>query len=143
MPLARSRRNNESSTMRLTPDQHGVAMWALLDKDGNPRAKEACSAVGRGDITGMSFAFIANEERWEDLDTEKPLRRIMAFGWIPEVSLVNEPAYKGTTVQVASVGEALDSVRASLERARKQLAEERAREQDNERRQKALEILRK
>ena len=129
--------------MKLTPDQHGVAMRAVIDIINNPRAKEAYSAVMRGDITGMSFAFIASEERWEDLDTEKPLRRIMAFGWLPEVSMVNQPAYKGTSIQVASEGEALESVRASLESARKQLAEERAKEQDNERREKALEILRK
>ena len=143
IPMARSRRNNENSTMKLTPDQHGVAMRALLDTEGNPKAKEAYSAVNRGDITGMSFAFIVNEERWTDLDSEKPLRRIMSFSRIFEVSLVTNPAYEGTSVQAASEGETLESVRASLESARRQLAEERAREQENERRQKALDILRK
>ena len=143
IPMARSRRNNENSTMKLTPDQHGVAMRALLDTEGNPKAKEAYSAVNRGDITGMSFAFIVNEERWTDLDSEKPLRRIMSFSRIFEVSLVTNPAYEGTSVQAASEGETLESVRASLESARKQLAEERAREQENERRRKAIEILKK
>lgn len=143
IPMARSRRNNENSTMRLTPDQHGVAMRATLDTENNPKAKEAYSAVSRGDITGMSFAFIVNEERWTDLDSEKPLRRIMSFSRIFEVSLVTNPAYEGTSVQAASEGETLESVRASLESARKQLAEERAREQENERRQKAIEILKK
>lgn len=143
IPMARSRRNNDSSTMKLTPDQHGVAMRAALDIDGNPKSKEAYSAVNRGDITGMSFAFIVNEERWENLDTEKPLRRIMSFGRIFEVSLVTNPAYPGTSVQAASEGEALESVRASLESARKKLAEEREKEQNSERRNKALEILRR
>lgn len=143
IPMARSRRNNENSTMRLTPDQHGVAMRATLDTENNPKAKEAYSAVSRGDITGMSFAFIVNEERWTDLDSEKPLRRIMSFSRIFEVSLVTNPAYEGTSVQAASEGETLESVRASLESARKQQAEERAREQENERRQKAIEILKK
>ena len=143
IPMARSRRNNDSSTMKLTPDQYGVAMRALLDIINNPRAQEAYSAVMRGDITGMSFAFIVNEERWTDLDTDKPLRRIMSFSYLPEVSLVSDPAYKGTSVQAASEGDALDSVRASLESARKQLAEERAKTQENERREKALAILRK
>ena len=143
IPMARSRRNNENSTMRLTPDQHGVAMRATLDTENNPKAKEAYSAVSRGDITGMSVAFIVNEERWTDLDSEKPLRRIMSFSRIFEVSLVTNPAYEGTSVQAASEGETLESVRASLESARKQLAEERAREQENERRQKAIEILKK
>ncbi len=143
IPLARSRRNNDSSTMKLTPDQHGVAMRALLDIINNPKAKEAYSAVNRGDITGMSFAFIVNEDRWTDLDTDKPLRRIMSFSWLPEVSLVSDPAYKGTSVQAASEGDTLESVMASLESARKQLAEDRAKEQEQERRMAALEILRK
>ena len=143
IPMARSRRNNDSSTMKLTPDQHGVAMRAALDIDGNLKSREAYSAVNRGDITGMSFAFIVNEVRWEDLDTDKPLRRIMSFGRIFEVSLVTNPAYPGTSVQTASEGEALESVRASLESARKKLAEEREKEQNSERRNKALEILRR
>ena len=143
IPLARSRRNNDNSTMKLTPDQKGVAMRAALDTMNNPKAKEAYSAVNRGDITGMSFAFITNEERWEDLDTEKPLRRIMGFRRIFEVSLVTNPAYEGTSVQAASEGEALESVRASLESARKQLADERAREAEQERRTAALARLEK
>ena len=141
LPLARSRRNNDNSTMKLTPDQKGVAMRALLDKGNNPKAQEAYSAVTRGDITGMSFAFIASEERWDDLDTEKPLRRIMSFSRIFEVSIVTNPAYPGTSVQAASEGEALESVRASLESARKQLKEDREREAEQERRRAALERL--
>ena len=144
IPLARSRRNNDNSTMKLTPDQKGVAMRAVLDVMNNPKAKEAYSAVSRGDITGMSFAFIVNEERWTELDTDKPLRRIMSFSWLPEVSLVTNPAYKGTSVQAASEDGTLESVREALESARKQLADERKQEQqEKERREKALDILRK
>ena len=141
IPLAHSRRNNGSGTMQLTPDEHGVRMRAALDPDHNPRAAEAYSAITRGDMTGMSFAFIVNEEAWEDLDTEKPLRRITGMSDIFEVSLVAFPAYKGTSVQAASEGPALESVRASLERAREQLAEERAREAEQERRTAVLEWL--
>jgi HK97 family phage prohead protease len=143
IPLAHSRNNNENSTMQLTPDEHGVKMRAVLDPDHNPRAAEACSAIGRGDMTGMSFAFIVNEEAWEDLDTEKPLRRITGMSDIFEVSLVAFPAYKGTSVQAASEGPALDSVRASLESARKQLEEQRALEAETERRTALLERLNK
>ena len=143
LPLARSRRNNDNSTMKLTPDQKGVAMRAALDTEHNPKAQEAYSAVTRGDITGMSFAFIANEERWEDLDTEKPLRRIMSFSRIFEVSIVTNPAYSGTSVQAASEGNALESVRASLESARQQLKDERAAQAETVRRMAALERLEK
>ena len=143
IPMARSRRNNGSSTMQLMAEEKGVFMRAMLDTENNPKSKEAYSAVNRGDITGMSFAFITNEERWEDLDTEKPLRRIMSFARIFEVSLVTNPAYPGTSVQAASEGEALESVRASLESARKQLAEQRAGQAEQERRRAALERLTK
>ncbi len=141
IPMARSRRNNGNSTMQLTPDAVGVAMLAKLDTENNPKSKEAYSAVKRGDISGMSFAFIANEERWEDLDTEKPLRRIMSFARIFEVSMVTRPAYPGTSVQAASEGDALESVRASLESAKKQLEEDRAAQAEDERRTAALERL--
>lgn len=152
IPMAHSRRNNGSGTMLLTPDEHGVAMQARLDTVNNPKAKEAYSAVKRGDLSGMSFAFIVNEERWEDLDTDKPLRRITSFGRIFEVSLVAFPAYPGTSVQAASEGEALESVMASLESAREQLAQERreaaaaeerrlAEEAEAERRRAVLERL--
>jgi len=138
IPLAHSRRNNGSGTMQLTPSEEGVFMRAVLDVKHNPKAQEAYSAVKRGDLSGMSFAFTVNEERWEDLDTDKPLRRISGFGRIFEVSLVAFPAYGGTSVQAASDGPALESVRASLESARKQLEEERAAAAEAERRTAVL-----
>ena len=126
VPLAHSRRNTEKSTMQLGIDDHGVKMRALLDVEGNPKAKEAYSAVKRGDLSGMSFAFIVNKESWEDLDTNMPLRRITGIEKIYEVSLVAFPAYEGTSVQAASEGDALESVLASLESAKQKQADERA-----------------
>ena len=141
IPLAHSRRNNGSGTMQLTPDEHGVKMRATLDVENNPKASEAYSAIKRGDMTGMSFAFIVNEDSWEDLDTEKPLRRITGMSEIFEVSLVAFPAYQGTSVQAASEGPALESVRASLESARKQHEQERAEQAEQERRTAVLDWL--
>jgi HK97 family phage prohead protease len=126
VPLAHSRRNTEKSTMQLSIDDHGVKMRALLDVEGNPKAKEAYSAIKRGDLSGMSFAFIVNKESWEDLDTNMPLRRITGIEKIYEVSLVAFPAYEGTSVQAASEGDALESVLASLESAKQKQANERA-----------------
>jgi HK97 family phage prohead protease len=143
IPLAHSRRNNGSGTMTLTPDEHGVKMRASVDAAHNPKAMEAYSAVTRGDMSGMSFAFIVEGETWEDLDTDKPLRRITGFGEIYEVSLVAFPAYKGTSVsvQAASEGDALESVRASLESAKQKLEEERKAQAETERRTALLERL--
>ena len=141
IPLARSRRNNENSTMRLGIDEKGVPMRASLDIRNNPKAKEAYSAVKRSDLSGMSFAFTVEKEAWEDLDTDMPLRRILKFGKIFEVSLVAFPAYPGTNVQAASEDDALESVAISLESARKQLEKDRAAQAEQERRTALLERL--
>jgi phage head maturation protease len=58
-----------------------------------------------------------------------------------EVSAVAFPAYEGTSIQAASEGQTLDSVRASLESARAKLAEERAAKAEEERRMALIERL--
>ena len=91
----------------------------------------------------MSFAFIVNKEAWEDVDSDAPLRRIQGFSRIFECSIVAFPAYPGTSVQAASEGDALESVRASLESERKRIADERAAEAEQDRRRAALDRLAK
>ncbi len=134
IPLARSRNNNENSTMQLTVNENGMDIRVDLDIENNPRAKELYSAVKRGDITGMSFMFTVDKDAWEDLESDQPLRRITAISRVFEVSAVTFPAYEGTSLEAASEDSALESARASLESARKQLEEERAAQAETERR---------
>jgi HK97 family phage prohead protease len=134
IPLARSRNNNENSTMQLTVNENGMDIRVDLDIENNPRAKELYSAVKRGDISGMSFMFTVDKDAWEDLESEQPLRRITAISRVFEVSAVTFPAYEGTSLEAASEDSALESARASLESARKQLAEDRAAQAEAERR---------
>ena len=141
IPLARSRNNNANSTMQLSVNENGMDIRVDLDTENNPRAKELYSAVKRGDISGMSFMFTVDKDSWDDLETEQPLRRIRSIGRVFEVSAVAFPAYEGTNIQAASEGDALESVKASLESARQQLEEERAAEAEQERRRAALERL--
>lgn len=54
-----------------------------------------------GTIDGMSFMFAVAEERWEDENTDYPKRFITRIDPIIEVSAVNYPAYKSTTINVA------------------------------------------
>ena len=141
IPLARSRNNNENSTMQLLVNDNGMDIRVDLDIENNPRAKELYSAVKRGDISGMSFMFTVEKDAWEDLESEQPLRRITSISRVFEVSAVTFPAYEGTSLEAASEGEALESVRASLESAKQKLAEERAAAADQERRTAVLEWL--
>ena len=134
IPLARSRNNNENSTMQLSVNDNGMDIRVDLDIENNPRAKELYSAVKRGDISGMSFMFTVDKDSWEDLESEQPLRRINSISRVFEVSAVTFPAYEGTSLEAASEDSALESARASLESARKQLAEERAAQAEAERR---------
>lgn len=122
IPLARSRRNNENSTMQLTIDEDGLKIRAKLDIENNPRAAEVYSAIQRGDLDGMSFMFSIGEENWENLDskTEMPVRHITKLKKIMEVSAVNFPAYTDTSiatrddVAVETAKLTLDNVRQSL-----------------------------
>lgn len=120
IPLARSRRNNGNSSMTLTVDDKGLAIRARLDVDNNPAAKSLYSAVARGDVDGMSFAFTVEAEEWQDLNSEMPTRRIKKFGRVFEVSACNFPAYEGTDLHAREAVNTLESAKKSLENARVQ-----------------------
>ena len=141
VPLARSRNNNENSTMQMTVTERGMEIRVDLDVENNPRAAELYSAVKRGDISGMSFMFIVDKDSWDDIDSDTPKRTVEHISRVLEVSAVAFPAYPGTDIQAAAEGGTLDSAHASLESARQQLAEERAAQAEDERRTAALERL--
>lgn len=117
IPLARSRRNNGNSTLHLQVDEKGLFVRASLDVEGNSSAKELFSAIQRGDMDGMSFIFYIQDEKWEDLDSEMPIRRIQKISRVIEVSAVNFPAYSGTDINARDQA-ALDSAAMALENAR-------------------------
>lgn len=118
IPLARSRRNNGNSTMKLTPDNLGLNMdYVKLDTENNAEARALKSAVQRGDITGMSFMFSVDDEEWENLESDHPTRHIRKIGSVVEVSAVTFPAYESTEIY-ARGKEALENARSALESAR-------------------------
>ena len=143
IPLARSRNNNENSTMQMTVTERGMEIRVDLDTENNADARTLYSAVKRGDISGMSFMFKVDGEAWEDIESDSPLRRVTSISRVFEVSAVAFPAYEGTDIQAAAEGDPLESVKASLESARQQLREDRAKEAENERRTAILERLKK
>ena len=121
IPLARSRNNNKNSTMQLTVDDDGLGMRADLDVENNTDAKSLYSAIDRGDISGMSFMFGVDEDRWEDLDTDYPTRYITSITKVFEVSAVTFPAYESTSIEARGLTEALESAKVSLESAKSEL----------------------
>lgn len=120
IPLARSRRNNGNSTMKLTPDFEGLNIdFVKLDVENNSTARALFSAVKRGDLSGMSFMFSIDKEQWDDLESDHPTRRILKIGSVVEISACTFPAYDSTEINARSKEE-LDSARSVLEKARQQ-----------------------
>lgn len=116
IPLARSRNNNANSTMQMSIDNEvGMNIRVNLDVDNNAEAKALYSAIERGDISGMSFMFKVDGDRWEDLESEHPKRHIERISKVFEVSAVTFPAYEATNISARGLAEALDNAKASLE----------------------------
>ena len=119
IPLARSRNNNENSTMQMQIiEGKGMAIRVDLDTENNADARSLYSAVERGDISGMSFMFSVDGEKWDDVDSDHPTRTITNINKVFEVSAVTFPAYEATSIQARGLADALDSAKASLESAR-------------------------
>ena len=134
IPLARSRNNTEHSTMQMSVDNDGMEIRVDLDTENNADAKSLYSAVGRGDITGMSFMFSVDKDSWDDADTDHPIRHVRSISRVIEVSAVTFPAYSQTSIQTRGLSDALDSAKKSLE-------SERARLREIERRKQKIRIL--
>lgn len=123
IPLARSRNNTERSTMQLSVSEEGMDIRANLDVENNSEAKSLYSAIERGDLSGMSFMFGVNGDRWEDIESEHPTRYITDISRVFEVSAVTFPAYPTTYLENRGLSSALDSAKESLESVK---AEKRA-----------------
>ena len=103
--------------MQLSVQEDGLHVRVDLDTENNARARELYSAVNRQDCSGMSFMFTVDGERWEGLDTEKPVRHITSISKVFEVSAVTFPAYDQTSINARS----LESVKESLESEQKKV----------------------
>ena len=135
IPLARSRNNNENSTMQMSVvSGAGMEIRVDLDTENNTEAKSLYSAVGRGDISGMSFMFTVDEDSWEELDSEHPTRHIRTIGKVFEVSAVTFPAYEATSITARGLSDTLESAKTSLESAK-------AEQREIERRKQKIKIL--
>ena len=88
IPLARSRNNNENSSMQLILDDEGLGFRTVLDTANNMNAKALSSAVDRGDISGMSFMMMRLSIR--PMTTRRPL--VFAFRQVESATSFSAPA---------------------------------------------------
>ena len=118
IPLARSRNNNENSTMQMVVGEEGMDIRADLDTENNADARALYSATKRGDISGMSFMMTVDGEEWNWENEEHPTRTITKIGKVFEVSAVSFPAYEATSLEARDNEEALESAKSALESAK-------------------------
>lgn len=93
VPLARTK----SGTLALEEDERGLRVEAELDPT-NPDAARVISAMKRGDLSQMSFAFRTIKDSWSDGGETRELREVQLF----DVSVVTFPAYEETVAELRS-----------------------------------------
>lgn len=140
IPLARSRNNNDKSTMQMSLSKEGMDIRVDLDVENNSESKNLYSAVGRGDVSGMSFMFKVKSHKWDDIDSEHPTRTILAIEKVWEVSAVTWPAYDQTSITTRCAG-ALDNAKAELDSLRAAKEAEKRSVLEAEERERELSLL--
>lgn len=91
IPLARTR----SGTLSLEEDERGLRVEAELDPT-NPDAARVISAMRRGDMNQMSFAFRTIKDSWSNDRQSRELREVQLY----DVSVVTFPAYEQTVAEL-------------------------------------------
>lgn len=128
MVLARTRNNS----LKLNVDEKGLYIDATLQDDITDH-RNIFNAIKSGLIDKQSFAFVVDEDEY-DYDTDT--RTITKIGKVFDVSVVDQPFYNATDVQVASENESfLDK--------RNELRKEHEEQLELERKQEELELAKK
>lgn len=113
LPLARSTAGN----LTMSEDDHGLLIRAELDPT-DPDVQRIVPKMRAKILSQMSFAFQATGQRW-DTPAEGPDVRTITDVMLYDVSIVNRGAYPQTSIALRS-----------LEDAKKQAEEERAKARD-------------
>lgn len=93
IPLARTK----SGTLSLIEDERGLFVEAELDPS-NPDAARVISAMRRGDMNQMSFAFRTIKDAWAKDRSTRDLKEVQLY----DVSIVTFPAYEETVAELRS-----------------------------------------
>lgn len=106
LPLART----QSKTMTLEADDLGLRVECPALDLSNPTAQELRSALERGDVDQMSFAFMAMRQEWNADYTERLITEVRLF----DVSAVTYPANPATIIGLRSAPAQTESTRGGM-----------------------------
>lgn len=106
LPLARTK----AGTMHLAADDVGLYVDVPALDLSNPRAQELRSALARGDIDQMSWAFYVLRQEWS---SDYTTRRILEARMV-DVSAVTYPANPDTVIGIRADESASDQARSGM-----------------------------
>ena len=86
-----------SNTLILNEDDIGLR-FELTPPD-TQLGRDLLVSVGRGDIRGMSFGFMATQESWDF--NQEPCLRTVSAAELFEVTVTSIPAYQESDIQIA------------------------------------------
>jgi len=125
------RSKNGEGTLTYEVDEEGVLMRCELPRTA--LGDECLELVKRGDIQGMSFAYIdgqnAHSVTWEKGEDGVAVRTVHEMYGVYDMTLAADPAYPTTSV---SQREAEDAILTEAEREAKRKAEEEKKREDEE-----------
>lgn len=95
-----------SGTLQLVVDERGLKLTANIADTSI--GSDVFALIKRGDLSKMSFAFITNGEE-EEIDRANKIytRKIKSVKAVYDVSIVDNPAYEGTSVNTRDKGESI------------------------------------
>lgn len=97
-----------AGTLTLTEDTKGLAFTNLLPDTSDGRDLRV--QIARGDIAGMSFAFRATREEWDE--TRDPPKRTILAAQLYEITYTAFPQYPETEVGLRSLEHVREEKRA-------------------------------
>lgn len=99
-----ARYNKGKGTLNLSLDEHGLRY--TFDAPNTADGDYAVEMVGRGDISGSSFAFrVKNEDTEWSKEGKIWLRTIKKISILRDVTITTDPAYTQTEVSVRSLND--------------------------------------
>jgi len=84
-----------SGTLRLSEDTRGLRFE--IEAPNTTVGRDVLEMVGRGDVTGASFAFSVKEHRWQERGEDLPIRELIDVD-LTDVTITPNPAYPDTEV---------------------------------------------
>ncbi|RRA48996.1 HK97 family phage prohead protease [Acidipila sp. EB88] len=95
-----------SKTLTLSEDSHGLKFHATLPN--SPIGADTAELLTRGDLSGMSFGFNPIQQAWSKEGNKA--KRTITRASLAEVSIVSNPAYESSTVNLRSCPDELRSL---------------------------------